>query len=71
MLKEYEYVVDKIKDSENVIEKIKEDSELSRKIEIIARINGSGIISAVRMMCIFLIGSIDFRGVKSQIIIWD
>lgn len=49
LLKEYEYVVDQIKDSEKVIEKISEDSELGRRIEIINKINGIGIISAVRM----------------------
>jgi transposase len=49
LLTEYEYVVSQIKDSEKVIGKIKEDEQLGRTIQIIERINGIGIISAVRM----------------------
>jgi transposase len=49
LLKEYEYIVEQIKDSEKIIGKIKEDEELGRRISIIERINGIGIISAVRM----------------------
>lgn len=49
LLKEYEYTVEQIKDSEKVIAKIKEDEELGRTIQIIEKINGIGIISAVRM----------------------
>jgi len=49
LLKEYEYIVEQIKDSEKIIEKIKEDEELGRRISIIEKINGIGIISAVRM----------------------
>ena len=49
LLKEYEYIVEQIKDSEKIIGKIKEDQELGRRISIIEKINGIGIISAVRM----------------------
>ena len=49
LLTEYEYVVDQIKDTEKIIEKIKEDEELGRRINILEKINGIGIISAVRM----------------------
>ena len=49
LLKEYEYIVEQIKDSEKIIGKIKEDEELGRRISIIENINGIGIISAVRM----------------------
>ncbi|MEO8231280.1 MAG: IS110 family transposase, partial [Ignavibacteriota bacterium] len=49
LLKEYEYIVEQIKDSEKIIEKIKEDAELGKSISIIEKINGIGIISAVRM----------------------
>lgn len=49
LLKEYEYIVEQIKDSEKIIGKIKEDEELGRRISIIEKINGIGIISAVRM----------------------
>ena len=49
LLKEYEYTVEQIKDSEKVIAKIEEDEQLGRTIQIIEKINGIGIISAVRM----------------------
>ncbi len=49
LLTEYEYVVSQIKDTEKIIEQIKEDQELGRRIQIIEKINGIGIISAVRM----------------------
>jgi len=53
LLKEYEYVVEQIKDSEKIISELKESTtggeELSRRIELIEKINGIGIISAVRM----------------------
>lgn len=53
LLKEYEYTVEQIKDSEKVIAKIKESTtggeELGKRIQIIEKINGIGIISAVRM----------------------
>lgn len=49
LLKEYEYVVSQIKDSENIIERIKEDKVLGKRITRIEKINGIGIISAVRM----------------------
>ncbi len=53
LLKEYEYLVSQIKDSEKIIEQIKEDEELGIRISIIEKINGIGIISAVRM-CLYL-----------------
>jgi len=49
LLKEYEYVVEQIKDSQKILEKIKEDYELGKRINILEKINGIGIISAVRM----------------------
>lgn len=49
LLKEYEYIISQIKDTEKIIEKIKEDEELSRRIQILERINGIGIVSAVRI----------------------
>lgn len=53
LLTEYEYVVSQIKDTEKIIEQIKESAiggeELGRRIQIIEKINGIGIISAVRM----------------------
>jgi transposase len=49
LLTEYEYVVSQIKDTEKIIEKIKEDQELGIRIKILEKINGVGIISAVRM----------------------
>lgn len=48
LLKEYEYVVSQIKDSESIIERIKEDKVLGQRITRIEKINGIGIISAVR-----------------------
>ena len=53
LLKEYEYTVEQIKDSEKIIGKIKEDQELGKRIRIIEKINGIGIISSVRM-CLYL-----------------
>lgn len=53
LLKEYEYVVEQIKDSEKVIERIKDDKELGSRINMIEKINGIGIVSAVRM-CVYL-----------------
>lgn len=53
LLTEYEYIVSQIKDTEKIIEQIKEDEQLGRRIEIIEKINGIGIISAVRM-CLYL-----------------
>ena len=53
LLTEYEYVVSQIKDTEKIIERVKEDEELGRRIQIIEKINGIGIISAVRM-CLYL-----------------
>jgi transposase len=49
LLKEYEYVVEQIKDSEKIISELKEDEQLGKRIELIEKINGIGIISAVRM----------------------
>lgn len=49
LLREYEYIVEQIKDSEKIIEEIKEDEDLGRRIQILSNINGIGIISAVRM----------------------
>jgi transposase len=49
LLKEYEYLLDQIKDSEEIIEKIKEDKVLGPRITRIEKINGIGIISSVRM----------------------
>lgn len=49
LLKEYDYVTSQIKDSEKIIEKIEEDQGLGRRIQILEKINGIGIISAVRM----------------------
>ena len=49
LLKEYEYTVEQIKDTEKIIVKIKEDEQLGRRIQIIEKINGIGIVSAVRM----------------------
>jgi len=49
LLKEYGYVVEQIKDSEKIISEIKEDEQLGKRIELIEKINGIGIISAVRM----------------------
>lgn len=53
LLKEYEYLAGQIKDSEKVIEKIKEDDVLGKRINILEKINGIGIISSVRM-CLYL-----------------
>lgn len=53
LLKEYEYLAGQIKDSEKIIEKIKEDDVLGKRINILEKINGIGIISSVRM-CLYL-----------------
>ncbi len=53
LITEYEYIVSQIKDTEKIIEQIKEDEQLGRRIQIIEKINGIGIISAVRM-CLYL-----------------
>ena len=49
LLKEYEYVASQIKDSEQIIGRIKQEKELGERITRIEKINGIGIISAVRM----------------------
>lgn len=53
LLTEYEYIVSQIKDTEKIIEQIKEDEQLGKRISVIEKINGIGIISAVRM-CLYL-----------------
>ena len=50
LLKEYEYVQEQIKDTEGRIKEIAEDKELSEKIRRIEKINGIGIVSAVRLV---------------------
>lgn len=50
LLREYEYVKDQIKDSEIRIKEIGEDEELGSKIKRIEKINGIGIVSAVRLV---------------------
>jgi transposase len=50
LLNEYEYVKEQIKDSEKRIKEISEDEELSIKIKRLEKINGIGIISAVRLV---------------------
>jgi len=50
LLKEYEYVQEQIKDTEERIKEISEDKELSRRIRRIEKINGIGIVSAVRLV---------------------
>ncbi|MBU1298084.1 MAG: IS110 family transposase [Bacteroidetes bacterium] len=48
LLKEYEYVKEQIKDTEKRIKEISEDEELGVKVKRIEKINGIGIVSAVR-----------------------
>jgi transposase len=50
LLKEYEFVQEQIKDTEGRIKEIAEDKELSEKIRRIEKINGIGIVSAVRLV---------------------
>jgi len=50
LIKEYEYVKDMIKDTEGRIKEVAEDKELSERIRIIEKINGIGIVSAVRLV---------------------
>ncbi len=50
LIREYEYVKDQIKDSEKRIKEIGEEEELSARIKRIEKINGIGIISAVRLV---------------------
>ncbi len=50
LIKEYEYVKEQIRDSEKRIKEIGEDEELSERIKRIEKINGIGIISAVRLV---------------------
>jgi transposase len=50
LLKEYEYVKEQIKDTERRIKEISEEEELGEKIKRIEKINGIGIVSAVRLV---------------------
>ena len=50
LIKEYEYVKEQIKDSEKRIKDISEDEELKDRIKRIEKINGIGIVSAVRLV---------------------
>src|SRR5690606_22283763 len=47
---EYEYVQEQIKDTEERIKEIAKDKELSEKVRRIEKINGVGIVSAVRLV---------------------
>lgn len=50
LIKEYEFVKEQIKDTERRIKEIGEDEELGERIKRIEKINGIGIISAVRLV---------------------
>ncbi len=50
LLKEYDYIKEEIKDTEERINEIAEDEELKERINRIAKINGIGPISAVRLV---------------------
>jgi transposase len=50
LLEEYEFVQEQIKDTEGRIKEIAEDKELSEKVRRIEKINGVGIVSAVRLV---------------------
>jgi transposase len=50
LLKEYEYVQEQIKDTEGRIKEIAEDKELGQRVKRIEKINGIGIVSAVRLV---------------------
>ena len=50
LIKEYEFVKEQIKDSEKRIKEIGEDEELGERIKRIEKINGIGIVSAVRLV---------------------
>jgi transposase len=50
LLNEYDYVKEQIKDTEKRIEEISEDKELGERIKRIEKINGIGIVSAVRLV---------------------
>ena len=50
LLREYEYLKEQIKDTERRIKEISEEEELGKKIKRIEKINGIGIISAVRLV---------------------
>lgn len=53
LIKEYEYVVSQIKDSEVIIERFNEDPLLGKRINLLEKINGIGIISSSRL-CVYL-----------------
>ncbi len=50
LIKEYEFVKEQIKDTEKRIKEIGEDEELKDRINRIEKINGIGIVSAVRLV---------------------
>ncbi len=50
LIKEYEFVKEQIKDSEKKIKEILEDEEIGERIKRIEKINGIGIVSAVRLV---------------------
>ena len=50
LIKEYEFVCEQIKDSEKRIKEIKDDDEFTDRISRIEKINGIGIMSAVRFV---------------------
>jgi transposase len=50
LLNEYDYVKKQIKDTETRIEEISEEEELGKRIKRIEKINGIGIVSAVRLV---------------------
>ncbi len=50
LIREYEYVKEQIKDTETRIEEISEEKELGERIKRIEKINGIGMVSAVRLV---------------------
>ncbi|MEP0861797.1 MAG: IS110 family transposase [Ignavibacterium sp.] len=50
LINEYDYVKEQIRDTEKRIEEISEEEELGERIKRIEKINGIGIVSAVRMV---------------------
>jgi transposase len=50
LLNEYDYVKEQIRDTEKRIEEISEEEELGERIKRIEKINGIGIVSAVRLV---------------------
>ncbi len=49
LINEYEYVVDQITDSEKMIERFEEDPLIGKRIKLLEKIKGIGIISAARL----------------------